>query len=308
MNRITTILVAVLVVQGALAFTLNLTGDDYSAFQPEEKLLTVELSTLDAITIEEGDKTLRLEQTEGAWNLPVLANFPVSQIKFEQVLGQLSQLEKGWPNATTEEAAVRFKVSKEHFERKLTLYKGEAIAQTLFIGTSPGFRKVHVRIDGDNSIYTVEFSAFELSVKPNDWANQSKLHISENELIKVELPSFTLTRDGETFLVENLKENEVTASQEVSSLIHKLERINYLEVLGGENRELYNQSVPEFAYILLLKDNKQLTYSFSKPKGWSDYVLKRSDLGYFFKVSADTVKQIKGVSRKQVTTLLSELE
>ncbi len=172
MNRIMTILVAVLVAQGALALFLNMTGDDYSAFQPEEPLLAVELQTLDAITIEEADKTLRLERKEGQWQLPKLANAPVSEIKFEQVLGKLNQLKKGWPGATTEDAAMRFKVSDKQFERKLTFYKGETIVQTLFIGTSPGFRKVHVRIDGDHNIYTVEFSAFELSVKPSDWAKQ----------------------------------------------------------------------------------------------------------------------------------------
>jgi len=85
-NRIMTILVAVLVAQGALALFLNMTGDDYSAFQPEEPLLAVELQTLDAITIEEADKTLRLERKEGQWQLPKLANAPVSEIKFEQVL------------------------------------------------------------------------------------------------------------------------------------------------------------------------------------------------------------------------------
>ncbi len=302
MNRIITVLLVVLVAQGALALVLNMTGDDYSAYQPEESLLSVDLQIVDAMTIEGADKTLRLEKTEGLWQLPTLANFPVSQIKFEQVLGKLNQLKKGWPNATTEEAAMRFKVSTKQFERKLTLYKGKQAVQTILIGTSPGFRKVHVRIDGDQNIYTIEFSAFELSLESNDWVDQSKLHISEGELVKVELPSFTLKREGEVFLVENLKEGEITAQQEASSLVQKLERINYLEVLGDEDQESYHQSVPEFAYIIHLKEGKQLTYSFSKPEGWDDYVLKRSDLGYFFKVSADTVKQIKGVSRDQVVT------
>ena len=306
MNRIVTVLVALLVAQGALALFLNMTGDDYSAYQPEEKLLTVDLKTVNSITIEDADKTLRLEKSEKQWQLPALANFPVSEIKFEQVLGKLNQLEKGWPGAKTEEAAERFKVSTKQFERKLTLYKGEKAVQTLFIGTSPGFRKVHVRIDGDNNIYTVEFSAFELSANANDWANQSLLHISENELIKAEFPSFTLKREGDIFIVENLKENEVTAQQEARALAQKSERINYLQVLGDEEKESYNQSVPEFAYILHLKDGEQLTCSFSKPEGWEDYVLKRSDLGYFFKVSSETVKQIKGVGRGQLVTIKEE--
>ena len=306
MNRIVTVLVTLLVAQGALALFLNMTGDDYSAYQPEEKLLTVDLKTVNAITIEDADKTLRLEKSEKQWQLPALANFPVSEIKFEQVLGKLNQLEKGWPSAKTEEAAERFKVSTKQFERKLTLYKGEKAVQILFIGTSPGFRKVHVRIDGDNNIYTVEFSAFELSANANDWANQSLLHISENELIKAEFPSFTLKREGDIFIVENLKENEVTAQQEARALAQKSERINYLQVLGNEDKESYNQSVPEFAYILHLKDGEQLTYSFSKPEGWEDYVLKRSDLGYFFKVSSETVKQIKGMGRGQLVTIKEE--
>ncbi len=303
MNRIMTILVAVLVAQGALALFLNMTGDDYSAYQPEEKLLTVDFQMLDAITIEDADKTLRLEKVEKQWQLPALANFPLSEIKYEKVLVQLNQLKKGWPSATTEEAAERFKVSTKQFERKLTLYRGDKAVQTIFIGSSPGFRKVHVRVDGDSNIYTVELNAFDLSVKASDWINQRKLHISESELVKAELPSLTLKRVGEIFIVENLKKNEVTTPQEARGLVQKLERINYLEVLGDEDKESYNQSVPEFAYILYLKEDEKLIYRFSKPKGWEDYVLKRSDLGYFFKVSGDTVKQIKGMGREKLVTI-----
>ncbi len=169
MKRITGVLVAILLVQVALIFYFITGGNDYHSSESDEPLLDIDMQAIDKITIESSDAKLLLTKANGQWQLPELDNSPVSEIKFKQVFDKLALIEKGWPNAITAEAKERFKVSPEQFERKLTFYKGEQLLQTLYIGTSPSFRKVHVRLGGDGNIYTVKLSAFEFATDPQEW-------------------------------------------------------------------------------------------------------------------------------------------
>ena len=153
MKNSVVILGALLTLQLALAVSLNLGRDRHRAFEPEEKLLNVDAGEADTIRIDGGEgEHVTLERQEDEWRLPELSGFPANQASVERLLGRLTDLDKGWPVATTGSASRRFKVADSAFERKLTLSKGDETLAALFVGTSPGFRKVHVRLPGEDAI------------------------------------------------------------------------------------------------------------------------------------------------------------
>ena len=59
------ILSGLLAVQLVLAAVLNLTGEDYGAFQAEEKLLSFNRQAVDGLRIEDGTDSVVLKKQEG---------------------------------------------------------------------------------------------------------------------------------------------------------------------------------------------------------------------------------------------------
>ena len=145
MKRWITILSVVCVLQLALAGALSMNGDEFGAFESGEKLLALAGKGWDTIRLEDGEgKSLVLKKKGETWVMPSLADFPADGDGVSGLTEKLEGLERGWPVATTSGAASRFKVDEGEFERKLTFLEGDKTVAALFVGTSPGLRKVHV--------------------------------------------------------------------------------------------------------------------------------------------------------------------
>ena len=119
MTKQINILIGVLVLQACIAIGLMMTGTDSGAFVSKQQLLGVKFDELDKVTIEEkGGTPLLMSKTNGKWVLPEYFDFPVSNDKLDDALGKLLQATVGWPVATTQSAAKRFKVAADDFEKR----------------------------------------------------------------------------------------------------------------------------------------------------------------------------------------------
>lgn len=210
MKKWISILSVLLIVQLAAAVAVNLGVDEYGAFEAEEKLLAWGDKAVDGLLIQDGENRVILGRRDGRWVLPDSGDFPADQKAVIGLLDKLAALEKGWPVATTGSAARRFKVDEEEFERKLTLLSGEERLTELYVGTSPGFRKVHVRPAGEDPVYSVTFNSWEANATADDWIDKQVLSLGENEVVRVEMPDFALQREGEALTVAELGEDEKT--------------------------------------------------------------------------------------------------
>lgn len=291
------ILAAVLLLQVGLAASLTFYArDSGAAFQSDEKLIDLELASLDEILIQEKDDpalVLRREDEGGTWILPDHFAFPVSSSRLDRLTQKLFGLTKSWPVGTTEVAAKRFKVTDEDFERKITFRKGKEDVATLLIGTSPGFKKIHARLAGEEAIYAIEFSAYQASVKAENWEDKNLLNVERDEIVRAELPGVRLIREGEALLVSDLVESEETDSSGVSKLLSKLSKPTFLEVLGTEENSEYGQDTPVLAYSLELKSGEVIDYAYSQPKEGDGLVLKLSSRPEYFKISKYSVEQLQ---------------
>jgi len=59
------------------------------------------------------------------------------------LIDKLEGAEAAWPVATSESSAERFEVSDAKFQRRIRFFADDAVVTELFLGTSPGFRRVH---------------------------------------------------------------------------------------------------------------------------------------------------------------------
>ncbi len=142
-------------------------------------LLAGLLILVDGIVIEESkDKTLTLKKEDGRWSVDSGESgsaIPVDGEKVDKLLEKLAELRAPWPVATTTAARERFEVGDENRQRHLLLQAGGKIAAELLLGTSPGFRRLHVRIPGADEIYEVDLTHFELATSVDEWLDRAVL-------------------------------------------------------------------------------------------------------------------------------------
>lgn len=305
MNRLIKILASVLALQAGLAVLLHLTSGSMAAYTSDEKLLGVEAASWDKITIEEGEKpVLVMMEKNGTWVLPEHYGFPASKTKLDGFTKKLREIKRSWPIATTKGAARRFKVSDDEYEKKIAFYKGDKKLETLFIGSSPDFKKVHARVAGENDIYAIEFSAYEADVDSDDWVDKDFLHLKEDAIAQVKMPSFTLERTEGKWVVSGLRKSEETVPDEASSLISKLADISFRELLGTENKPRYRQSSPALVIEAAMTSGEIVDYVFSQEKAEEDaFILKVSSHEYYFKVGKYSVEDLKEFKRKKLVRL-----
>ena len=294
------ILSGLLVAQLVLAVAVNLTDEDYEAFQAQEKLLVFDEKAVDGLRIEDGQDSVVLNKRDGEWVLPENGDFPTSAGSVDGLLDKLAGLEKGWPVATTSGAVRRFKVADEQFERKLTLLSEQEPLAELYVGTSPGFRKVHVRPVGEDAVFAATFNTWEANAKADDWIDKDILKLDEAEITRVEMPDFVLQQEGDKLKLPDLSEAETMNLEEARAFVSKLAGLRIQSLLDAEANTEYRQDEPVLEVTIAQKDGDDLSYRFSKPEEASYYVLKRSDLEHYFKVAEFTVNPIKETVREKL--------
>ena len=302
------ILTAVLAAQLALVLVSTLGGDDRGAFRSEEPLLRFSVRDVEEIHVEAGDERVVLRKKGRSWRLPDHYDFPADGDDVERLLERLEKLEKGWPVATTGGAAKRFKVTEEAFERRIVLSSdGEPTAE-LFVGTSPGFRKVHAREADSDEIHAVDLSAYEASAVNDDWIDPGVLERESGELTRVTVGDLTLEREGEAWRLADLAEDRETDLTASSSLVDKVAKLRIESVLGTEEDPAYRQDDPTLRVDLLPVQGPVVTYTFSQPEGETYYVLKASDRPHYMRVAPYTMDSITETSREQLVQAVSPEE
>ncbi len=309
MKKWITILSGILVLQLILIITINLSGDDYSAFQAEEKLLSFDINTVNQLHINDGTDSVVLEKRDGNWLLPETWDYPANKTALAKLLDTFSVLSKGWPVATSASAADRFKVAENDFERKVSFLIDEQTQATLYIGTSPGFRKVHVRLDKEDNIFNVALESWEASAQTDYWLKKDILALDAADIDQLTLADFVLNRSNLTLEPSNLSDHESPDSDAISRLINNLTGLQIQSVNGVKEDKDYQLDNPSLEINLTLKNGDKLNYKFSKPKEEnSHYFLKRSDLPYYFTVADVSVKTLEEVERSQLVQERNEDE
>jgi hypothetical protein len=295
MKRLRFILCAVFVVQVLLSIVLFNREQDAGAFQSDEKLLGLQLQNLDSIVIEAADQTLTLSKQSTVWRMEDHFDSPVANSKLTQISNKIFAINKDWPVATTSTAAVRFKVAEQVYERKISFKKGAETLHTLYLGSSPGFRKIHARIDRQANIYSIELSAFELSTNADDWIDQSLVKMKKADLQYVKMADFSINKQDKIWRLDSLDAQYIENQLTIGQLLDKLTGISYSVILGIEEQADYGLDNAALNFTLIDKEGNQIQYRFAKMANQADYVLKTSSLPYYFKVDEFRVQALQDV-------------
>lgn len=138
-------------------------------------LLAFEVERVDAMRIasSEDQADVVVSRSSDGWQLP--GGLPADADKVEDVLAKLADLRAGWPVASSAGAGERFQVAPGEHQRHVVLQaEGDAMAE-IYLGTSPGYQRVHARRADDDAIFSVALANHQLPVKADDWLDKTLL-------------------------------------------------------------------------------------------------------------------------------------
>lgn len=289
-----------LIIQIGLVFYANTTGERYEAFSPGGTLFTFSPESVSSITFTDGnEQQLALKKENGSWQLAVKSALPADESRVKQLLEKLAGLKESLAVANSKEAARRFKVSKDLFERHVLVKQGNEIAADIYIGTSPGIRHVHARVAGQESIMSLPLSSFDLSPTVENWINKKMLHVKEEDLQRITLADYSLAKKDDKWLLNEVSENQKVNSEEIKQLVDKLTGLNIQTVLDEEDITGAVVDEPRLRYTLMLKNNEKREYTFTKPDE-EYYVLRVSGLEPYFKIGKWIVDDIAAITKDKL--------
>jgi hypothetical protein len=302
MKRNIYILAVLLCLQVLLVFVPGMGSRQEAVTGKSERLVVFRPEEVGKIEISGPEKgRVVIVKKANEWFLPDHSDFPADGKMVREFLEKLDSLDAGWPVATTSGAAERFKVSPDNFERHIILYKGDETVAELFLGTSPGVRKIHARTGGSDNIYEVKFTLFQAADDPDQWIDKNVLRIEEPAITGIRLPGITLERVGSGFAPDDLGANETVVDTEVRGLVKKVARLTIDGVLGTTQPEGFSSDSPDLEYVVVTEPGGvEHRFVFKKPEEGAYYILKTSDRPEYFKVAEWQVNGISGVKRGQL--------
>jgi len=290
---------ALLFIQIVAAAALNLTGQDFGAFKPQEKLLDFSPAVVNHITITSTDQELNLLKKDGKWLLPDYFTAPGETKKVESLMDKLAGLKQGLVVATSEGAAKRFKVSEDDFERHVILKNDNKIVADFFIGTSPGFKKVHARVADRSEVVSVLLNSYDLEAAPEDWLDRDMLNIAEDRITGLAMDNFKLTRTDKEWQLVDQADTEKLDDAKVNDLLAKIAQLKVKGLVDAADQPDLFATNPLLSFTVTLVDGERL-YTFAKPKNGDNYLLKVPNYTYLFKLDNWQVDEIAKFNRESL--------
>lgn len=294
------ILAAILLLaQVGLVVALNLGSNGKKMAAVDAVFLNDVVADADSLKITDGDGNIvELTGKDGNWVLPVLQGASAGQNMVVSLLEKLSVLKQGFTVATSSEAAKRFKVADDVFERHVVLQKsGETVAD-FYLGTSPGFRQVHARKQGDTGVVTLALSTFEFDTDPAKWLDTTILQLPSDDIVSITLPDVVLKKEDDNWKLEGNVDGELDMDA-VEDLVSRISSLTLQDVIGRERSEELFAGDSQLSMGVGLKDGLEIAFNFVQDDEDS-YGLKRSDEPLVYRIHKIVVEGLSGFTRDKL--------
>ena len=317
MNKKIGILSILLLIQLGLYAFLQTSSNPMAVFKKTENLMKLDLTQVDNLLIEDNDKEpLKLVKEKNSWVLPNKDSFPASQEKVEKLLDKLKNFKKSWPVGQTMVAAKQFSVVDEKYEKRISFFNSTDKKGTLYIGSSPSFKKVHTRVNDDKFTYTINFNNYDVSLDVNDWLDKDYNKVEKSKIKEITFEQTTLTNENGSFINKNLNESFETDTSKTKTIASLAANPTFEEVLGKETKIIEGKN-EAFAYTIKKQNDDKIVFTFYEtfvpileetkdpnPQNKENddfYTLKVSNNPFYFKVRKSQVQKIHNVKSEDTS-------
>lgn len=288
MNRISYLLLALALLQGSIVASLYWTEHSSGQATGAGTLADAGPYLVDELRFADSpDSEVKLRKQGDRWLLPQLGDLPADAEKIGLVLQELRKKDPGWVVAQTRAARQRFQVADYHFRRKITLLAQGQEISTVYLGTSPGFRKVHARNDKQNEIYSVGLNLFDIPVQRDGWLDRSLLQVRAP--LRIIADGYSLNRDSGRWQLGS------GASPDERELQALLSALRGLQVEGVAPAEIREEVEAQEAELILQVEGLGGSTTFSLYQRGEEHLISSSEFPYLFRLSKYSFEQLTGI-------------
>lgn len=252
MSTINKILIGVLGLQVLLIVLVRIGDHQPTIGHPEPLLPGLDQDKVSKIEIFDADHTdkpaVALAHKDDKWVVASHYDYPADDTAVKSLLGKLVGMESRGPTTTTRAAQKQLQVADDHYVRKLVLTDTKGETTTVYLGSSPKFHKLTVRIGGHEETHSVPvLTTGDASVQMSSWVDPVYVDIPVDsiESLAVENKNGTIGidkgEDGGWRLAGADPSSAPLAQDKVKPLLDKVSKIELEEVVGLEAK-------PEFGF------------------------------------------------------------
>ncbi len=278
MTRPLPLLIALLLVQCLVTAAVYWRGAGDNAGSRPPNPVNFDPDQIDEIQVSDnqGQEAVLIRSGE-QWLLPELESLPADPSALLEALAQLAEGGAGWPVADTVPARQRFQVAAYHYQRRITLIGSGELLGTLYTGTAPGFRRVHLRNDAQREIFSVPLAGYQLPGRPEQWLDRKLLQVRTP--VEITADAYHLVRRGERW---QAGDGAIPDEREVAALLDSLRHLQILGLADEDSQRDLAQSSPALVLDITSLRGKTRLELFQMEQR---YFIYSSEFQLFFELS-----------------------
>ncbi len=306
MSRRNQILVGVLVVQLLLAVVV---------FWPRGskagggEAMLADLDQVIEITVQDNaGHSIVLTKLNGAWVLPEIDDYPVPADKVSALLEKLEAFTTSRLVTKTASSHRRLKVADDAFERRVRLKRQDGVVSTFYLGSSPNYGVIHIRLDKQNQVYMVsDLSLTDVGAQAAGWVDAVYLSIEREQVVELTLENangeFVFTRsenasagaDDRIWSMAGLGEGETLSQNSVTALLNRVSTLRMIAPVGKQELPKYGLQYPRALVTVKTRDAEGNTHTVVLRVGAKDaesnqYTVIASTSPYYVRVAEYAVQ------------------
>lgn len=251
-------------------------------------LTNLAANSIQEIRIDDGKENKAILQRSGErWLLPELSGLQADADMVNRLLAVATQAAARWPVANTDSARQRFEVAQSLFQRRVSFISEDDTAATVLLGTSPGFRQVHVRNAQHNEIYPITFNAFEAPASSAAWLAPDTLQVRAP--LRIVSDSYSLSFDGGTWRSGS---GGIPDERELQALLGTLRNMQIKDIANTSQADSLSTAEPDLEFsVRSLVGEVQLEFFTLEDA----HFVRSSKYPYFFGSTAYDFDRLTGI-------------
>lgn len=212
------------------------------------------------IELSDGEESLDLVRGEEGWTVAEAGGYPADEEKVRGLLDDLRALEVGRPVVSSSRYHGALGVAQDGPEARVRVWAetSEDPAVELLVGTSPGYRRAHARLSGEDEVYEVEgLASYDLRPEPGAWVEKQLLDVPVEQVAGLALRNakgaFALERAAEGWrVVGGPEESREIDEEALGSFLRAATSLTLAEPVGPVDEAAHGLADPAAVLTLSL--------------------------------------------------------
>lgn len=293
MKQLINALLAIFVIQVAMVAGLYWPSAGLMEVLNNDQLVPFNPDLLDEIHIgdDKGNEAV-LVKTGNHWILPDLSGLTVNPELIKGLLKNVMRSNTGWPVASSVAARQRFALTDYNFQRRLTLIGGGELLGTIYLGSSPGYRRVHAKNSVQDAIFEISYNSVDASASNSDWLDKRTLQL--HSPVSISSENYSLHKQNGNWHSDTGK---VPDTRELEALLLALSSVQIDGVATKGMQETLSIAVPEIKLSIEIAD-KEIEFELFTV-GQQHYI-HCSDHSMFFTLSSYDFNRFTGLDAQRL--------